>query len=594
MKYQLFSNDTLRKHVLLLIGAILGLGFGVIVYFIAVGLIGIGNERIVTTHFDFGNVRDHGSTECEGPGEFSLTRYISPEPRLNDLSVLYSRLRDCDSETLERIFRATLVLEWTPWLGRQQLAIIEHVANHSPSKVLELLGNLRYTQRQVMLQQIVQGWTKQSVESLLNSASETSIDTRRQLWNALIEERDDLSHQLAKFATTNGFKLEVATIEQQAVISELRMGQPEKAFELLTQEGGVDVSNYELLLQVVEQWSQEQGIDLLDRLDASSLDRPLFEALFAQVVSLDRVGAVQRVMKYPKDRRTRLGLEIVELCTTEDLPEFISAIDRLPVSLYRTTLLRTAYANWASRSPRDMIENIANVPRNARASNVRVALSAVARTNPSRAFQYMEELQSIPSAISDQTSHAIVDAWSSNAPVEALTWVNENVPKGSEVRLDMMRRILAGYARIDPTKSMQLAILEKENIDRHVNLELIVIDTLIHADRVDDAIKNLKFVGEDSRDSCYLAVGRKLAAINRTDEIEPLIEQYTDAQKVEFYASLTRHLSHGNTSTMIAVLTKIQSKDIQSQVARDLIDNYSAYAGFTERQTRELESFISD
>lgn len=592
------SNNVsmLQKITTLLVGVILGGGIVVAICFFLLGL-RPDNSRANYNTTSVSDILETGEkVECAVSSVGDVEQLSLLEPSLRNLDYLYQRIGECDLATLEKLLTISLTLEWSAWRSRLQQAAIELIAEQSPLLAIELVNSFSETERPAMLIHIIRVLSEENVELALELANEARVTDRQQLWDAIFAQRDELTiEQLAELASTYGFDNEYSSFIEREKIFEKLDEQPGNAFDLLLRDDKIsDIDFYDLSLLAVEHWYQEKGVTLLEHLDAANLDHVLYDELLEQAVNADRIGALQVTANLPLDRRTSLGLKIVEHWPTEKLPELIDTVESLPISQYRTTLMRRVFHIWAKERPLEFLENILDVPRRERQSAVQEALGEIVSEDPDQTFLHLNQLQSIPGAIGASTKTAIVEAWSRNAPDEALVWVEENVSLGSRERSEMMYTLVVEYAKTNPETAMQLAVRESTNDGKGAYLEFMVIESLLARDQIDVAISQLKHIELDRRVDSSSTVGHKLVEIGRLDDVAILTDEFSQEQKLEFYVSITGRLSLGNTATALNVLSKIRPNTLQSKVAKTLLDTYSAFAEFSDSQMNELKSYIAD
>ena len=158
----------------------------------------------------------------------------------------------------------------------------------------------------------------------------------------------------------------------------------------------------------------------------------------------------------------------------------------------------------------------------------------------------------------------------------------------------MMYTLIAEHAKTDPETAMQLAVVDSTSDGMGAYMEYRVIESLLDRDRIDVAINQLEHVEPERRVDSSSTVGYKLVELGRIEDIAALTDKFSDEQKVEFYVTFTGRLSFGDTTNALNVLSKIRPNTLQSEVAKTLLDTYSAFAEFSDSQMNELKSYIAN
>lgn len=500
---------------------------------------------------------------------------------------------------LTDLLHTSLGLEKTPWLAIQQQTLIEHLARHSSSEALIIVESLPVAQQQRLIKKVFREWSNQDLEEALRASIQISEPTRELLWYAIISEHNNLSTEdVHKLAAKYGYVPEFRTSRQAEAVLDILYERPNVAFDSLLADDIDNLMQYDLFLEVVENWSQQDGLNLIAQLHsavlADRLEPQLFDELFSYIVESDPIGSLHAVIEVPREHRFSLGYRVLSQWPFDSVDTLLDAVQSLPQSPYRKTLRTTVFNVWAEKNPKQLLNSINEVARVDRARFTKRALSKLITTEPDLAFQYLDELQSIPSAIDDLTRSTMLDAWAKSNPVDALPWVENNLLLGSEERAYVMQTLVLEYANFDPAEAMKIAIRELTAEYPGHQLDLRVIRRLVFVlNKVDAAIPLLQYVSEANRSASYSEVGNKLAEVGRVDEAIALVQHLSGEQKSEYYVKVVNRLAGLSIESALEILGQIPTARIQTHVAQHLLESPSATKHFSDVVIKEIQQYVT-
>ena len=194
----------------------------------------------------------------------------------------------------------------------------------------------------------------------------------------------------------------------------------------------------------------------------------------------------------------------------------------------------------------------------------------------------------------DRAVESIVRTWSADAPKFALDWVLSFAKEDSKERVELLREVLPKYALVEPQRAMTIAI------DEHTsswvgNLESIVIRSLVFADRFDTAIELVESVRDEIKLSEYTYIGVELIEHNRMEDTLALADSIAENDRLDyFYRVASWVLISERPSTVLDMIASLPTAELQSDVAKKLLNERGVDGDFTEKQLRNLRAFVSE
>ena len=573
-----------------LIGLTIGLAIGMGSYLLLSQVLNNAEARVDSNRAESERSR---SGTGEGLADLDWTFADSLDP--SDLLKLSESLNALSQHQLFELIERSSKKPRTDRLDTIQEMLVEHVAQISPKEAITSIAKFSEHRRHALLQVIFSHWSEANFDEALVALAELPRADRLIAANAIIAVRGDFSSSdLSSEIDRLDFESELAAIKQELKIYEILDQDPSRAFSLLIND---EIDNWEqidLYRQVVEQWYQTDGLSIVLLIDDAPLGGGVFGELFEQVTQSDREAALIFFSSVEDSRQMGLGYRLIEDWVVEDPESALHAVKSLPKSGFRHSMLRSVATDWAQESPNVVLDRLLEIPRLYRADALSAAATKFAQENPKDALERIEELRSVPGTDVDRAVESIIRTWSSDAPKLALDWVLSFAKEDSKERVELLREVLPKYALVEPLRTMTIAI------DEHTsswigNLESIVIRSLLSADRFDTAIELLESVREEIKLSEYTYVGVELIEHNRMEDTLALADSIAENDRLDyFYRVASLALISEHSSAVLDMIASLPTAELQSDVAKKLLNERGVDGDFTEKQLKTLRAFVSE
>lgn len=574
-----------------LIGLTIGLAIGMGSYLLLVPVLNNSEASVDSNRARSEFSRSRTSEHIAGL-DLIFTDGLDP----SDLLKLSESLNTLSQHELLELIERTSKKPRTDRLDTIQEMLVEHVAQQmSPKEAITSIAKFSEHRRHVLLQVIFSHWSVENFDEALVALADLPRADRLIAANTIFAVRSDFSSSdLSSEIDRLNFESELAAIKQELKIYEILDQDPSGAFSLLIND---EIDNWEqidLYRQVVEQWYQTDGLSIVLLIDDAPLGGGVFGELFEQISQLDRAAALVFFSSVEDSRQRGLGYRLIEDWVDEDPESALNAVKSLPKSFFRHSMLRSVATDWAQESPNVVLDRLMEIPRLYRADALSAAATKFAQEDPKDALERIEELRSVPGTYVDRAVESIVKTWSADAPKFALDWVLSFAKEDSNERVELLREVLPKYALVEPQRAMTIAI------DEHTsswvgNLESIVIRSLLFADRFDTAIELLEPLRDEIKLSEYTYVGVELIEHNRMDDTLALADSIAENDRLDyFYRVASMALISEHSSAVLDMIASLASAELQSDVAKKLLNERGVDGDFTEKQLETLRSFVAE
>ena len=538
-------------------------------------------ERDFGSNFksDLNTLVAHGSsiTEMQRLGKFFGTL---DKQRLLDL------ITACATETI--VERQHVV----------QQILFEYLVQLSPIDAIESVWLFDEPRRNELLTVVFVNWSASELELSLSEAMRLEPRYRWIALDAILESVDNVSaEELAKFATLKQDVERLKSLrEQETVVLELMDQSPKDALNLLVND---DIEDYEQAVMfrlALDRLFQSEGMDVILTLHDLNIGSGLKDELFIEVADRDRLGALRQIQDIPSHERISFIHPLMGHWVELNADSALETVLELPESYFRNSIYRTLLSRWAEFDPIEVLDRISEFPRELRSGAVTSAIQTLVLTDPSEALRRLPSIRAIPGATDTHTEVNFVHSWARVASNDAVDWVQSNMEEDSLPRARMLWWTLPELALSDPEKAMRIATSENPHpFYGTTGLDHMIIDKLVNAGRLDDAIGLLDQVREEARSLAYADVGEKFVREDRFDEAITLSERVPAEDRLSYFNSLTYRLSSNNASDVIELVANVTDDRLRSDIVNLILsNNWNVERYYTEEQIDTLRSLVAE
>ncbi len=502
-----------------------------------------------------------------------------------------------EPEELQDLLENSSSQPWTSRLYTIQQMLVEYLVQHSPEAALAGIAQISNNRRHTLLRVVFTNWSQVNLDEALTVATELSPADQQIAIDAILATSKDISREEWS-SLTNGFNFlpHVENWEQTLRVYEILDQEPHRAIELLAKDEIDDGLQIDLYRLITEKLVQHEGMDTILQLEEARLSAGVFDELFEQVTSHDRAAALAFFSTAEESRGDSLGWKLIKSWVADDEEGAFLAIKNLPMSSFRKSMFRSLAHRWAEKDPHTVLHRLMEIPRSVRDNALSTAAGELAIDAPKDLLDRLSTLSAVPGANVSLAMGTVIRTWSSDAPEQALTWVQSNTKKETPLRKELLSNVLPEFALVEPEQAMTIAVDEFNSEDTRLGLSLQhkVLRSLLHAEEFDDVIELLAQVHEKVKLYEYSEVGLELFRRNRLEDTLKLADSLTDEEKIDYFNSVASGaVIYGRMDDLLTMIARLPSTDLRTGVAEQALSNEYYLSKFTNEQLETLKSFVS-
>ena len=245
---------------------------------------------------------------------------------------------------------------------------------------------------------------------------------------------------------------------------------------------------------------------------------------------------------------------------------------RVAIGSTRKTALSFVMHSWAESDPVSLLEKVESLPRPMWQEAVRQGVLVLSRTAPKEVAIQLARLEQIIGTIESTTEVTFVGRWAAVDPVAAMRWVYTNTSVLSFRRMDMERRVVESFARVNPEEAMKLTLAEDiyEEFDQS-HLQTLVIHTVAIQGKLKLAVELLDRVPVSARFSCVLSIADSLLRTEQSHQAMELSAHVSEAKRTQFFVSLSMRWWDIDPDELFNQLASFPSAQIRAEVAQAVL-----------------------
>ena len=585
-----------QKVVLVTIGLVSGFVLSMFSYFVITGLERPYQDTASTVSLD-------SATDGVNTADALLERLASDEISSTDLNTanlqkISENLQTFNTEELVKALGSSASFPYSRNLHPIQEILCEHLVERSPSEALRSVWLFQEHRKVALLRIVVRGWALQDIEESFTVAIGLQQPYKEIAIETILSELDVTDEVFSVLQSSDYDEIEKYRAEQthELEIYKTISRDPSAAFDLLLKDNVEDSEQAHLFSQAFNEMFQLEGFDAITKLNFLSFDREFFDELLLQIFEQDRLGMIGYLQNLSPTKQSRFMYPLMDNWVEADVESVLPAVESLSNPTYRASTYRTLVSSWGRIRPLELLNRLAEIPREHRDSAVFYAFNTLGETNPNAVLSLLSSLKAIPGAFNQENERTFVYSWSSKFPYEALKWVQENVETETTQRNWMLSRVLGEYALVQPKEAMEVAITEDPNPERgELGLAYNVIDSLASDDQLDTAIDLLDQVPKHNQAYIYAEVAEKLVLKDRLNEVMSLSNRLPAADRVDYFHSVATKLSYNHSSAVLTLVAKIPDTLLRSDVVNQILnDTWMIEEYYTEGQRESLRSLVTE
>ena len=537
---------------------------------------------------------DGSNTLVARKGAEWIFRAMSDTTDLHDLS---ATLQSFSTEDLLNAIQASASQPFVPGLYHVQEIMCEYLVEKSPDQALESVWAFDAHRKSDLLALVFRNWAVQDMEESLQVATGLTPPYREIAISSIVDEIDLTDELLSLLEATYEFNLKAIQTKRNNELNTYQAinQDPGAVFDQLLSDDIEDYEQLDLLSQTLSELFKLEGIDVLRRINGLSLNSDVSDELILQIVAQDRMGTLEYLQNVSYINRTQILFPLMEDWVNADLENALEVVQGLPNPIIRRDALSRLLSVWGTSEPFEVLNRLEELPRSQRASAVFSAVQTLGSTDPDSVLRLLPSLKEIPGAFNAENERTFVYSWSTLSPSKATNWVLENTELGSERRARLLNWVIREYARVEPSKALDIATAEEPNAYYgDYGLELKVIETLIMFE-FDAALGVLDQIRSEARYVVYSEVAKELVEQSRIDEAISLSERVPREDRASYFYRAINSLSYNNASGVLSLVTKIPDTGLRSEVVTSMLNQeWMLERFYTAEQVETLRTLDVD
>lgn len=453
---------------------------------------------------------------------------------------LYAILESAGASELKKLLEDSRNIEHGSVRYETQFAIASRYASINPQEALEQCLRLPQHERSAFAEGVFAEWSESDLDGAISAAAKLGRELTQVALEAIASIRDDLSAtDIRAIASELRQPQFTPQWETQNVVSR-HENDPLQAWNVLVQDGLGDVltgymfreqdgpddsEQLDALVRLAEAAIDQKGLDAIFRLRA-----PIFEFENDNEGSNKILGAAvdaivrndpEGTWSYIQEGSPRMLSQSAEQTELERT----SGVSRRDRAYMRDVVQELLLKSWATADPATILERIEQVPLRLQSVALERAMPALAKTEPERAIELIQELKHL-GANSWRAVRGTVENWAAADSSAALEWVmsSPDIEHGPVPQEDLLRLVLYSLVLEDPERALTIA-LQQPDTDR---LEAYVISHLAKFD-VEAAVKLLPMVKEGAYSVATHWVATSLIEHGEMDRAIALYSEYEES-----------------------------------------------------------------
>ncbi|MYC25353.1 MAG: hypothetical protein F4X56_05480 [Gammaproteobacteria bacterium] len=548
------------------------------------------------------------SSDKELSEESSLVTKNSSGAQLNDpdldfntlqrLTVVYSYVQGVLEEDLIKTLHRSINDNWiqsSKVRDSLQTALLERYVLNAPSEALEFALAQENPIRFKMVKTVFSEWASTDLEKSIGEMVNLAEPLRVVALKAVIETREELP--LSRIREI-GLKLNLESLAVSHYIESLTteyIENPKSSwYELIAFPEAETEIGYELASRIAHQWFQNDGIDVLwEILNSEAGDDFLSNSINLILESIardDPARAFQYAQDIPQEGVFQMfppTFRVVFVWAETDPQAALAAVQVLEPSGMRERLQNTVVNSWAVSNPRELLENLENLPKATQRSAVSQSFSNLAQSSPNEASDLVLQLED--SEMRSRAAESLVYRWAQDNVSATLDWVLE-YPKTEPNRERLLESVLSMMVDSDPKRAIQIAAQQPIPEGRNIGLEAQLLASLAFRD-VDTAIELLPEARDgETTTAVNRSIGVSLVANGEPERALSLALQLPEDAKDSFYRSISYEWAKFDPAAVLTALKDFPTAEIRSNVASELSRMH--VQNFSDSQLETLKQYI--
>ena len=605
---QLFKNRNLNSVLLVTLSVIVGACFASAVIFVLYNPVGDGGATRAVTNLDQSEPTQsvqNGTTGDADEHDASLTRSVFVPTNIQSLDelseyrspfdrgiALRGMLSNANEQQIIDLLEESKSI--APSTRAQvQSVILQRLAQLKPRNALSRLEGLNDQHTGEFIESIFSEWSRLNLEEAVSHAVLMDENGKFSALSSILAERSDLSEEKRReVARRLGNEQYAINLIVQEKVSDSTLD-PRDAWYELVNELQNDFLQSQTLIDIANAWVTKSGLDVLNQVSESitntHIRSSVLDSVLTNVAQTDPEGAFEYALGLDTSGFNSLVSRVVEVWARSDPTAALAAIANIDKSGLRRQLEQSVISAWAFQKPHDVLVQLDQLPDHLQRPAITASVSAIARTDPSKAAEFVAGLEDGVSKT--DSAFMLASIWSMKDPKSALAWILGE-PSIEHIRPQLLSNILFRVADEDPQLAMDTA-LEQPIDEESQGLEVMVISALARTD-IDKAVEFLARVREgQTQAASYAVVGAHYIRGGETQKALDLAKELPESNRTYYLKELLPQWASSDPQGLLSSIDQLPTDEIKSRAALALsvYDQWNNH--LTEEELERVAGFLT-
>ena len=475
-----------------------------------------------------------------------------------------------------------------------QITLLQKLSTTAPARALDFVLERDHYQRNSMIRTVYSSWAREDLNQVLERARELDHPDSFYALDAILDARTDLPFERKRDIAIGLRDERHAFYSHFTNLTQDKIENPRDTwYEIvnLASSENVQEEAEDALNRVAIVWFQKRGLEILDEIVSSISEG--FDYYFVLDGLFDDLSAdrSQEVFDYMMSNLGDRAIEVIQETrlaanwARQDPKNMLTRVKNLPASDFREDLIRLSIRRWAEDNPRQIFEQLEQVPPGLREYASDRAIDEFTQKSPTAAAQFV--LQISDEEMQEQLASRLIRTWCEEDAASAKDWVL-NLPANDPIRASMISSLKWRLVSTDPRGAFELALREPiaDGLEDHILSRIAVDDVQL-------ALELLPQVREHRKVSAYAQIGSSLVEQGLSQQALELANDLDQTEQHEFYQRIAMRWAYYDPKGLLKVFddfpTFVKSRIAVGIKITNEVGNY-----YSEEEMAHVERHISD
>ncbi|MYD45451.1 MAG: hypothetical protein F4W92_03790 [Gammaproteobacteria bacterium] len=484
-----------------------------------------------------------------------------------------------------------------------QAALLQKLSTTAPDRALNFALNRDAPQRFSMIRSVYAAWARSDVNKAIESAKTLNEQDSYHALASIFDARTDLQlERLQDIAAEFGYE-QYAFDRHFNNLTEHKIENPREIwYEIvnLANRAKVQNSTGAPLGRVAIAWIEENGLEILDEILSSISNEPKYFSIISQILADIPTSRPEELFDYIVNNLGDRAAEVIDISeisakwAEQDPKGMLSKVQILPSSRFRQNLMTRAVYNWANDNPREILEQLKQLPPRLRDIASRLAIQKFTNSSPAEAAKFI--MQVADDGLQSHLAQSFAHEWVKVDSKAAKAWA-QNLPTTDPMRASFIGPLTRSLVQTDPQGAFELALQQPIDAsdgspNQVIGHEVWVLDRIATYD-VQLALELLPQVREAGSARAYTNLGSALIRQGDSQQALNLATQLKEREKAEFYQGIAMSWARHDPKDLLENFDGFPTST-KSRIATGLVLANEVRGNFSTKEIVRLKKHINE